>query len=381
MDDYFPLKLALGDKFCNREKERQQLNANVAKCRHTVLVSPRRYGKSSLVYKVASELKIPLATADLFLVHDDKTITNRILQAIAEAVSQIVPAKAKFIDLVQKTFQNFKITLGIESFNIEVSYNAAAFDTADQILTSLQNLAKLARTKNTRILFFIDEFQDITHVNNAKSIQGALRHFAQESTNIVFFFAGSNRHLMLELFDEKSKPLYMLCDKLNLQRISSKDYWAHLQKAATKKWGIKLSPLAFEKIMQYTELHPLYVNMLCNELWSAPNAPEINDILNAWDMCFEKEERRIISELEKLTTNQQQLLKALALKPAIEPTGQKFLTAAKLPYSSLRQTLIALNDKDMIYKVTEEDPAIPGLKQGQIRVLDPLLAYALRKYQ
>jgi hypothetical protein len=51
-----------------------------------------------------------------------------------------------------------------------------------------------------------------------------------------------------------------------------------------------------------------------------------------------------------------------------------------MAYSSIRQTIKSLAEKDMIYKIKKEDIAIPNLKIGQIRVLDPLLAFALRKY-
>lgn len=385
MIDYFPLKLALGEHFCNREDERNFLKNNIAKCRHTVLVSPRRYGKSSLVHQVVADLKMPMGAVDLFLAHDDKTVGRRILQGVAMAVAQVVPAKAKFLGLIQDFFQNFKITLGAENFNIEVSYNAntAAVDTVEHIFGALQGLTKLAKDKKQRILLFIDEFQDIASINNPKAIQGAIRNVAQATSDVVFMFSGSNRHLLLELFDDKSMPLYMLCDKLNLQRMSSQSYWPHIQKAAKSRWKREIAQPVFERIMNYTELHPFYVNMLCNELWLSNNPPKVEDVLQAWFKCFENEERRLVAELEKLTVNQQNLLKALALNPIMEPTGQQFLTTANMPYSTVRQTIRALREKDMVYKVApgQEDAIMYGLEQNQLRVLDPLLAFALRKYQ
>jgi len=89
----------------------------------------------------------------------------------------------------------------------------------------------------------------------------------------------------------------------------------------------------------------------------------------------------LVAELEKLSANQQDLLKAIALQPVIEPTGQQFLAATGMAYSSVRQTIKSLEKKDMLYRVKIEDETIPSLKLGQIRVLDPLLAFALQKYQ
>lgn len=381
MKDYFPLKLALGDRFYNRKKELVFLKNNIAKCRHTVLVSPRRYGKSSLVHQAVAEAKIPFASIDLFLAHDDQTITRRILQGVADVITQIIPANEKFLILLQKIFRNFKVTLGAKYFNLEVSYDKGVHDTVDQIFSALQALAKLAKDKNKLVLFFIDEFQDIANADNAKAIQGAIRHVAQETADIIFIFSGSNRHLLLELFDDKSMPLYMLCDKLNLQRMSSQDYEPYIQKAALEKWHNEISSQVFARIMSLTELHPFYVNMLCNELWSLDTLPNVDNVFAAWTRCYETEERRLVAELEKLSTNQQDLLKTIALQPVIEPTGQQFLATTGMAYSSVRQTIKSLEKKDMLYKVKMEDEMIPSLKSRQIRVLDPLLAFALQKYQ
>ena len=76
--DYFPTKLATGKAFCNRLNEINFISDNINKCRHTVIYSPRRYGKSSLVNKVVTDKKLPNATIDLFLAHDDKMINKRI---------------------------------------------------------------------------------------------------------------------------------------------------------------------------------------------------------------------------------------------------------------------------------------------------------------
>ncbi|MCL5260886.1 MAG: ATP-binding protein [Gammaproteobacteria bacterium] len=378
--NYFPLKLALGEQFCNREKERILLKDNITQMRPTVLVSPRRYGKSSLMHKVVSELNMPFASIDLFLAHDGAAVAKRITQGVAEVVSQIIPVSEKFLESVQKFFRNFKVTLSVGSFNIEATYHASAIDSTDQIFTSLQALSRLAKEKQKQVVFFIDEFQDIANANNSKAIQGAIRHVAQESSNVVFVFSGSNRGLLLELFDNKSLPLYMMCDKLMLQRMSSESYWPFIQKAATERWGDKIARPVFERIITYTELHPFYVNFLCSELWKADIAPDIDAVTNAWEYCFEIEERRLIAEIEKLTGNQREVLKAVAKQPVLEPTAHQFLTNVGLAYSSVHQAMKVLFEKDMLYKVKNEDNAILNSQIGQIRVLDPLLAYALRKY-
>ena len=383
MKDYFPSKLAIGTQFCNRKSEQQLLKDNIKKGRHTVLLSPRRYGKSSLATKVVSEIKLPFVSIDLFLANTDEAITKRMMQGIAAAVSQLLPPTEKLLDVVQKAFRHFKVSLSAKYFNIEATFEGGMSSSVDQIFNALEGLAQLAKLKQKRVVFFIDEFQDIAQSENSKAIQGAIRHVAQATSDIVFIFSGSNRHLLAELFDDKSMPLYMLCDKIHLERMGSNHYLPHLDKAAKQCWQQSLDKRAFEGIMQLTELHPFYVNMLCNEIWSRANkkTPSYDKIVDAWQHCYELEERRLVVELERLTSNQQNFLKVLARFPTSEPNSQRFIQMVNMAQSSVYQTINTLLGKDMIYKVTTEDEALPTMRKDQLRILDPLLAYALRKYE
>lgn len=378
--DYFPLKLAKGEQFCNRVDERKTLKRNIQLVRHTVLVSPRRYGKSSLVYKVASEIKIPFESVDLFLAHDDKTVIKRILVGVSNVVSQIIPVSHKALAMIQKYFSGFRVSITTSGFNLELLPTGGVIDAVDQVFDALKALALLAEEKKKNILFFIDEFQDIAKAESAKSIQGALRHVAQETSWIVFIFSGSSRNLLLELFDDKNKPLYMLCDKIMLDRIASTDYHPHIQKAAQHRWHTALDDSVINKIFTITEMHPFYINMLCHTLWEHGKPPSISDVEAAWFTCYDTEERRLVAELEKLTSNQQDVLRALVLNSVTEPTSQTFLQQIALPLSSTRQAIKALIEKDIVYVVKKIDPHVPGIKKGHYRVLDPLLAFALRRY-
>lgn len=378
-EDLFPSKLALGSQFCNRVMERKALADNIAKARHTVLVSPRRYGKSSLAHQVITEMKLPFASIDLFLAHDDKTVTQRLLGGISKAVSEILPSGEKAFKKVQALFSKFRISLGLGLFQIELMQDGGDLDAVDQIYSALTALADLAAQEKKKIIIFIDEFQDISAAKSSKSIQGAIRHVAQETSSLVFLFSGSNRHLLLEMFDDKSMPLYMLCDKLHLERMHSSDYRSHLDALAIKVWGKKLPDAVFNKLMTLTELHPFYVNLLCHKLWKE-NFPDVAKVESAWHACMEEESRRIRAEIEKLTRNQQDLLKTLALYPTEEPTGQAFSARSGLSASSLHQAFKILSDQDVVFRVKQLDECVPLFQKNQVRVLDPLMAYYFKQF-
>ncbi len=378
--DYFPLKLAKGEHFCNREAERLALHRNIDLVRHTVLVSPRRYGKSSLVYKTAAEIVLPFEAIDLFLAHDDKAVTKRILTGIAAILSQLLTPTTKAIASLSQFFSSFKVGVNASGFHLEISHERGVVEPVDQIFDALRALAAYAAHKKRKVILFIDEFQDIASATSSKAIQGAIRHVAQDTQWLIFIFSGSNRHLLLEIFDDKKMPLYMLCDKIFLDRMLMEDYRPHLQKVAQKRWGCALAIEVIQRILTFVELHPFYVNLLCSEIWRHDLPPTLERVSVAWQVCHENEERRVIAELEKLTNNQQDLLKALALSPTAEPTGKHFLKEVGLSLSSVRLGIKTLLEKDMIFKVQKEDPQLSLFKKGQFRVLDPLIAFTLRQY-
>jgi len=375
----FPTKIATGISFCNRQLELEILKKNADLCQHTIIYSPRRYGKSSLVYKVISDLDIPSATIDFFLAHDEKIITKRLMEGISSIISQLEKPSQKFFHFLQETMKNFKISMTYSGFTIESIITNEGFDGVDQIFVALTLLDKLAKERNKKILIFLDEFQDISAAKNSKSIQGAIRHVAQTTQNITFFFSGSYQHMLAELFDDKSKPLYMLCDKLYLKRILSNEYIIHFNKFAKQRWGQDLSTDVIHRILKLTEAHAFYVNILCNKLFNSDIIPLYDDVSKAWELCYENESRRLISELENLSINQQDILRAVAMKSPINPQSAEFSIFSEKSTPTIRQCIKVLMEKDFIYKATHIDPYLDHIQLNQYRVLDPLLRYYLIK--
>lgn len=125
----------------------------------------------------------------------------------------------------------------------------------------------------------------------------------------------------------------------------------------------------------------VYMNMLGNQLLKNERLPDKTDILNSWNECLEMKRRRLVAEVERLTLNQQKVIKFLAHHPVMEPTRQNVLSEVNLSGGSVRLCMQFLLKKDFVIKVTFEDDLLPLLKKDQYRVLDPLLAFSLRKYQ
>lgn len=368
-EELFPLRIASGKRFCDREQERKLLKELIKQKRPTGLISPRRYGKTSLVYQVTEELKYPFCVIDFLTAYDDYSICQSIIDSVSELLAKIMPPNLKTAKFLEKCFRGVKVSILAQLIELEFTAAPEKIDPVKQVLGVLRGLETLAGKLNKIVVVFIDEFQRILETTRGAAIQGAIRSVAQTAKNIAFLFSGSSRHMLTQAFDDPNQPLYMMCEKIFLGRIAAHDYIPYIQTAAKIRWSKELQLPIIERILELSETHPFYVNFLCSKLWRVENLPLNSDEVDAgWQECLISESRRLVEELDKLTINQRLLLKEIAHTPNLkEPTATSFLTKMKMGSGTLIPTLKSLMKKDMVY--VDQD--------GVNRVLDPLLKYLL----
>lgn len=370
---YFPRGIAKGNAFCNRQAEREQLKNNIQICHHTLLISPRRYGKTSLVKYAVEELDILYGETDLFIAVDAKQIEQQILAAIKNIMQTVSTSIEQTIFNVAQFFKkiNTKWTVGTQGVEIVLIPDRQA-PSPMTIIEALQALEDLLKKKNQRAVLFIDEIQEIGEVAEGKGIEGAIRHVAQEAQHIAFIFSGSKRHLLANMFYDKARPLYKLCDRIRLERISEADYQKHLNALAKKRWGNTFSEEALAAIFNFTECHPFYLNALCLRLWTTDlkKIPTSDVVEQYWNVLVAEERQEIIRELETLSTGQRKILIAIAQGHNTALTGKIFLRKMGLTSSSVSEALKKLELRDYIEKN----------ENGEYHCIDPMFATALRLY-
>lgn len=372
LDTYFPRGIALGQAFCNRVAERNRLISNIKAKQHTLIMSPRRYGKTSLVKYAAHEVKTIFGEADLFVALDAKHIEHQIITAIKNMISQINTPIEQVLESLRHFFINIsaKWTIGTQGLSFVLT-PAVQQDSATVIKEALQALDYLLTQKKTDAVFFIDEMQEIGVVAEGKGIEGAIRHVAQHTQHLSFVFSGSNRHLLSNMFYDKARPLYKLCDKMILERIAEDSYKKHINWYIQQKWHTNLAEDAFVSLMSLTERHPFYVNILCRRVFeSAPHLPTADAIQIAWEMIVNEERQELAKEISNLSSSQRKLLVAIASGQEKEFTGKVFLQKINMTGSTISAALKSLKENDYIEKQ----------KNGAMHLIDPLLSSALNIY-
>ena len=105
--NYFPVSLATGKAFCNRAVELDKIHYNLTNQISTLLVSPRRYGKTSLALQAFEKIKWPYAHIDLYKAVSEDDIARFILNGIGKLLGMIENTPSKLIKTATEFFSNF----------------------------------------------------------------------------------------------------------------------------------------------------------------------------------------------------------------------------------------------------------------------------------
>jgi uncharacterized protein len=325
---------------------------------------PRRYGKTSLLTQVASEIGYPFCAMDLLAIHDEDSVKEIFLDKVGRLVMELSP-RVEHAKL--KLFSIFK------SMGPEITLSAMGQKLSLKMPNEPNNIANLflkldeaAGEFNKRAIVFMDEMQQIGFLENGRSIEALIRHAVERSKNITYCFSGSSRHLLKKMFGDSGRPLYRLCHMMEVDRISEEHYRPHLKKLSKNRWGKEISGQAFEKVMQVTDNHPYYINVLCQNLWLEEELPNVEKVEAVWDLYVKGNRAIIVDDIIGLTLNQKKVLSILAKFPIKEMYSSETMMQMKLTPGSIQRVLESLLEKDLVY-----------IKNDEYTLLDPAIRYYL----
>ncbi len=350
--NYFPLGKAYGEAFCNREDETEQLVGNILVGKHTFLVAPRRYGKSSLAEKAIQQSKLPWGKVDFHLAIREKDAERLILVGVIDLIGKAISRIDKMSAQIKKFVKHLKpkFDIGNANFRLELDISASSLP-SENIAEAILLLENLLKEKDKRAVLLFDEFQEVGEISEGHGIEGAIRSAAQETSHLSIIFSGSNPHLLKNMFENNRRPLYKLCRRIVIPRISETHYYEHLNAIALKTWNAKLKDQVFQQIMLLTDRHSYYVNLLCDQLWSKSTAPKnIESVNTAWQLVIEGERSDLIKDFLNLSDNQRIVLMHLAQHGGVQLTSGDRLKKMDIPLSSVTSAALALEEKDFIEK-------------------------------
>lgn len=363
-------KIATDKNFTDRELETATLVSHFKSLTNTIIISPRRWGKSSLVYKAANAAmeqddKLRICHIDLFNIRDEEHFYSLLAQKVISVTSS---KWDETIDIVKRFFSRLspKITIGTDPMN-EVVVDFEIKDVINNPDEVLDLAEKIAKEKGLKIVICIDEFQNISEFSDPDYFQKRLRSHWQQQQNVAYCLYGSKRHMMLEVFTDSSKPFYKFGNLMFLNKIET-EFLVDFFKKRFVETGKDITAEACNLIVKLTDNHPYYAQQLAQLSW-----------LRTDGVCTEKTVQEshtsLVEQLsllfatitENITTQQLNYLKALlAGEKSISSTETMHRYKISSP-TSIARSKIALIKNDILDN-----------KAGEISFQDPIYAYWLK---
>lgn len=359
-----------GDNFTDRKKDTERLLLNFQHGVNTVLISPRRWGKTSLVQKVchlAQSDKLKVVYLDIFSCRSDKDFYDAFAAAVLKQTSSKLDEWLENIKLFLSRVSS-KISIGTDpmtDFSISLEMNPKREDVEE----ILQLPEKIAQKKGFNIVICIDEFQQIAEFKDSKTFQKRLRTVWQLQKSVSYCLFGSKKHLMNELFEKKSLPFYKFGDAIYLSKIGTADWVDYICRRFIVTGKVITKELA-ERICKMVDNHSSYVQQLAWLVWiRTDQLATINDLEAAYQDIIEQNTPLFEKQTESLTTYQMNFLRAIIDGVHSEFTTQETLNKYQLGSSAN----VAIVKKALVKKELIE------VEKRQIVISDPLLAVWLKK--
>ena len=208
--------------FCDRVNETENLVKLLTNENNMALISPRRLGKTDLIYHVFNQPQIRKRyytfIIDIYATNSLGDFVDVFGKAILEELKPFGrKAWERFLSTLKTIQQQVSFDInGNPVWGIGLGNTPYSSSTLDEIFSYL-------RTADKPCLVAIDEFQQITHYSD-KNVEAALRTHIQRCPNATFLFSGSKRHMMSEIFLSPSRPFYQSVITMGLAPISEEKY-------------------------------------------------------------------------------------------------------------------------------------------------------------
>jgi uncharacterized protein len=365
-------KIAYDSNFTNRENESLRLTTNFTSGINTILISPRRWGKSSLVVKSAKlskkkDKQLRFVFIDLFNVRTEEEfyilLAKNVLLQSNTKVEEIIEKAGKFLGRLVPNL-SFSPESNNE-FSISFNWNEVKKN-PDEILNLAENIAK---EKNFRFVICIDEFQNISSFGDSLAIQKKLRANWQKHKNVTYCLYGSKRHMLMHVFTSSSMPFYKFGDILFLQKIEK----TALRKFVIKRFkdtGKKIDKNLAEMIIDMAECHPYYVQQLAQLVWLRTSIECTKEIvLNAHESLILQLDYLFQKLTDGLSNTQVNFLKALI-------SGETHLSSKDV----IDTYNLGTSANVSRIKSSLENKEIVDLFDNSITILDPMYHYWLRHF-
>jgi uncharacterized protein len=367
--------MALDDTFTDRQAEIAELKSDALNGQDVVIFARRRYGKSSLVWRVSRELiksKVLVAEVDLMTTPTKEKLAEKLAKTVYDDLATpLFKVKERM-----RVFQNLRITptMTVDPEDGSINFTFQAGLTPQDIDATLERLFELpgvlAGERNRKVVLVLDEFQDIVDID--PRLTRLLRAVFQRQPDVAHIYLGSKRHMMERIFNDANEPFWRSAKHLELGVIEPKLFRGFIQRQF-KKTARQIDAECLDRVLEITRGHPYATQELCYSLWQQTPEGEtatVERLEAALTRVLASEHAHFTLIWDQAASNQRLVLQALAKEPG-HPLTNDYRSRHTLPATSTVQKVVkALEKADLIDR-----------QGGQVWIAEPFLDEWIRRFQ
>ena len=306
--------IAQNENFIDRVEERALLKQLLSSGVNVMLISPRRWGKSSLVKNAMDELtrekkNIKVCYIDAFSINSEaefyRTFASRVMSCAYNRLDKGLESAKKLLSGIVPQLV-FKDTIN-EFLTIDVRFKPQEKDKIE----ILQLPERIAKQRGIRIIVCIDEFQQVGEFPDSLTVQKRMRSVWQHQNNVSYCLFGSKMHMMTNLFQKKSYPFYKFGEMLYLKPIPL-DSWTTYISERFAQAGKQISAELIQQLCETVEYHASYVQQLAySTLLLAQDGVTYEVLTAAVEDLIAQNASIFIEQTQSLTSYQLNFLRAI----------------------------------------------------------------------
>ena len=244
--------------FTDRVNEVAYIRHFVDSANHLVLISPRRFGKSSVVAKALNGSGRKSITVNLQQVTSVADLSAKLLREFF---------KVHPMERLRHLISHFRIiptvTTNPLTGSMDVSFQPGV--DASMLLEDVMALIEDAHTKEDRIIVVLDEFQEILDLS--PHLDKKLRAIMQTQEHINYILLGSQESMMTDIFEKKKSPFYHFGEMMRLGKLPREDFHRYLSERLKNLFADNFDSMS-DRILDYTDCHPYYTQQLAANVWN-----------------------------------------------------------------------------------------------------------------
>ena len=362
--------LALDEAFTDREREVAELRSDLLNGQDVVILAPRRYGKTSLVWRVQQDLlkkKVLVAQVDLMTTPTKERLAEKLAKTIHDDIaSTLFRAREAAIGVFRGLRITPRVTLDPDdasvSFGFDVGHRGPDIDATLERLLELPG--ELGADRKRRVVLVLDEFQEITDID--RHLPRLMRAVFQRQPEVAHVYLGSKRHMLRRIFSDRNEPFWRSAKQMELGVIPPELFALYVVErfGAT---GKSIDGEAVARILELTHGHPYATQEVCYAVWeetAARRTASLAEVERGLTGVLHSEHAHFSLLWDGAASGQRLLLQALAAEPG-RPYTAAYRREHGLPAATnVQKALAALRRRELVATA----------KDGTVSIAEPFFA-------